>query len=409
MREGSAEKSRGAARTAAAVLLGVFAFASTFSIAISQTALAAGFAVWAWLALSGRLPRLRLSGLEIPVGTFFAVSAISAALSPDPGAAFYNLRNYLLFSLIWYAGYAAVAPLVRRRLLVVLIVSGSCSALYGIALFVTGRGHGTFGRVAGPFSTAMTYGGILMILLSLFLAQTIAPRIGLRLRLAAAAASTLCAAALFFSFTRSSWAGMTASAAVILLLTRRRLLVPFFALLVLGVLAMPARYRERVTSMWDPEYRTNVQRINLVKGGISIFLEHPVLGTGPVDLADIYREHMPPEAVHVHGHMHNIFLHVAVTLGSLGLVSFVWMLAAFFRLIAGNLELSLPPPERAWAAGSLGALAGFVVNGLFEWNFGDAEVLALILAVTGSGLAARVGSREGDNGAGNARKAREAI
>jgi O-antigen ligase len=98
---------------------------------------------------------------------------------------------------------------------------------------------------------------------------------------------------------------------------------------------------------------------------------------------------MPSGAVHVHGHMHNIFLQVAVTLGSIGLAAFVWLLVSILRMTAGLFRSALPPPERAWAAGSLGATAGFIVNGLFEWNFGDAEVLTLWLILIGSCAALR--------------------
>ncbi|MDD3643041.1 MAG: O-antigen ligase family protein, partial [Candidatus Krumholzibacteria bacterium] len=309
-----------------------------------------------------------------------------------PAGAAWNLRNYLLFSVVWYTAACAADPAVRGRLYAVLAVSATGSALYGIARFALGRGEGTLGRTPGPFSTAMTYGGVMMLLLSVTAALAIAPGIGRRVRALSAAAATACAAALWFSFTRSSWVAMLASGTVILAVLRRRWIAPALALTAVGVLLLPAAQRQRVTSIWDPAYRTNVQRIEMIRGGISIFLEHPVFGTGPVDLGRIYRAHMPPGAVHVHGHMHNIFLHVAVTLGALGLAAFVWLLASIVRLAAGLLRRGLPPPERAWATGSLGAAAGFIVNGLFEWNFGDAEVLTLWLIVVGSCAALR---REG--------------
>ena len=37
--------------------------------------------------------------------------------------------------------------------------------------------------------------------------------------------------------------------------------------------------------------------------------------------------------------------------------------------------------ERALVAGSLAAVTGFLVMGLFEYNFGDAEVIDLLLVV----------------------------
>ena len=132
---------------------------------------------------------------------------------------------------------------------------------------------------------------------------------------------------------------------------------------------------------------TNAHRLQLRRGGIAIFKAHPVIGVGPKDLADEYRRVMPPGAVTVFGHMHNIFLQVAVQTGALGLAAFCWLLVSCFRLLARSLRLDLPPPERAWVAGSIGALAGFVVNGLFEWNFGDAEVVTLVYVMLGAGAA----------------------
>jgi hypothetical protein len=37
--------------------------------------------------------------------------------------------------------------------------------------------------------------------------------------------------------------------------------------------------------------------------------------------------------------------------------------------------------DRALVAGSLAAVTGFLVMGLFEYNFGDAEVVDLVLVV----------------------------
>jgi O-antigen ligase len=376
-------------RAAALVAFALFVFSSTFSIAATQTSLAIGIVLWA--AAAALYPGLRpkRTPIDSPLLFFVAASLVSTALSGDPAGAAWNLRNYLLFAAVWYAAACAADGVMRRRFFTVLAVSATGSAVYGIAVFLLGRGEGTLGRTPGSFSTAMTYGGIMMLLLSVMLAVAIAPGTGRRARILPAIAAAAAAAALWFSFTRSSWVAMLFSAVVILAVLRRRWIAPALALVVIGVLLLPPAQRHRVTSIWDPNYRTNVQRIEMIRGGASIFLEHPVFGTGPVDLGEIYRAHMPPGAVYVHGHMHNIFLQVAVTLGIVGLAAFLWLLVSIVRTVAGLLRLDLPPPERAWAAGCLGATAGFIVNGLFEWNFGDAEVLTLWLILIGSCAALR--------------------
>jgi O-antigen ligase len=367
-------------------LLGAFIFSSTFSIAATQTSLALGLFAWAVLMTSNRTVRPGRTPIDIPILVFVLATLVSIVFSQNRSGSFRFLKNYLLLSSIYFTGAIAISRRIRAGLFWTLLVSGTGSAVYGIAVFLLDKGEGTLGRTPGSFSTAMTYGGIMMMLFSLFLAMAVAGKINIRLRIASAVATAATALALFLSFTRGSWVAALISCMTILAVLRKRWIVPAIIVVIVAVLVLPGPYRERVTSIWDPEYRTNVQRLNMLKGGLSILKEYPVFGTGPTDLGEIYSRHMPPEAKYVHGHMHNNFLHVAVTLGILGLLAFIYMLFSFFRLIVMRMRRESDPAAHAWSAGSLGALTGFVVNGFFEWNFGDAEVLTLMLIIIGSNI-----------------------
>jgi putative inorganic carbon (HCO3(-)) transporter len=398
MKGAEVPKAAGILRAGALLLFCLFVFTSTFSIAASQIALGISFVLWAALcaadrsALPGRLP------IAMPFTLFTLVSIISALLSSDPAAAIMNLRNYLLFAAVWLTASLAADSRIRRRILWVLMVSGAGSALFGVVLYLLDMGRGSMKRTPGAFSNEMTFAGIMMLLLSLYAAVSIERGIPRRMRTMSIIASVSASFALLLTQTRSSWLAMFVSAIVILIVLRRRWIPIYIVAVAAALLLAPDSYRERIATIWDPQYRTNVQRINMVRGGISIYREHWIIGTGPVDLGEIYREHKPPEAVHIHGHMHNIFIHVAATLGTLGLIAFVFLLASMFRSIGGTLRLDLPPPDRAVAAGSLGAMSGFVVNGLFEWNFGDAEVLTIMLIIVGISGAVREGMRRQSRG-----------
>jgi O-antigen ligase len=367
--------------------LGAFVFSSTFSIAATQTALGAAVLLWLFYCIRKRAPLPRRTMLDIPFGLFIAASLAAALFSGKRLESLANLKNIILISAAYLIGYLATAPGLRNRLFAALLFSGAGSAIYGIAIHLLGRGGGVLGRSSGSFSTAMTFGGILLILSSLFLAVALGAGLGRGFRIAAILSTLAVYAALFFSSTRSSWVGALVSIVVIFSFLRRKLLIPFAAALVICFVLLPAPYRARVESIWNPRFRTNVQRLELLRGGASIFREHPLIGVGTMDLAKIYAEHMPPGAVYVHGHMHNDFLQIAVQMGIIGVAAFSLLLVSFFRLMARNLRLALPPPERAWVVGSVGALAGFIVNGLFEWNFGDAEVVTLLYIVIGANLA----------------------
>jgi putative inorganic carbon (HCO3(-)) transporter len=368
-------------------ILGAFIFFSTFTIAGTQTTLGLALLLWISFALRRKAPLPRRTILDVPLLLFVAVSFIAALMSDKRLASLVNLRNFALISVIYMIGSLLGTRRIARRLFAVLLVSGVGIAVYGIVTYMLGKGEGRFGRSTGSFSSSMTFGGMLLILCSLFLAVAVSAALGKRFRLAVAGAALVSIASLFFTFTRSSWVGTTVSIVVILAILRRRWLVPFAAALVLFVLILPAPYREQVKSIWDPKYPTNVHRLELLRGGLGIIKDNPVIGVGTMDLADTYRRYMPPGAVEVFGHMHNIFLQVAVQSGFAGLAAFCWLLLSFFRLMVRNLKLDLPPPERAWVVGSVGALTGFIVNGLFEWNFGDAEVVTLLYIILGTNLA----------------------
>ncbi|MCX5752069.1 MAG: O-antigen ligase family protein [Candidatus Krumholzibacteria bacterium] len=369
------------------LVLGVFLLASTFSIALTQTALGLALILWFFLALKRKAPVPRRTTLDVPVLLLIVVSFIAALLSDRRIASLINLKNYALMTVIYVIGSLLTTRRMALRQFAVLLASGAGVAAYGIAIYLLGKGFGTLGRSPGPFSNAMTFGGILLILCSLFLAVAAGAGVVKRLRCAAIGAAIVSFVALFFTFTRSSWVGAVISVVIILAFLRRRWLVPFAVALVLFVLLLPAQYRARVESIWNLKHPSNVHRLQLLKGSMGIIRDHPVIGVGTMDLADVYRRYMPPDAVQVFGHMHNIFLQIAVQTGFVGLAAFCWLLFAFFRLIVRNLKLDLPPPERAWVVGSIGALAGFIVNGLFEWNFGDAEVVTLLYIVLGDNLA----------------------
>jgi putative inorganic carbon (HCO3(-)) transporter len=369
------------------LVLGVFIFSSTFTIAGTQTALGLALVLWFFFALKRKAPLPRRTMLDVPLLLFIAVSLSAALLSDKRLASLINLRNFALMSIIYLIGSLLNTRRMALRLITVLLVSGAGVAVYGIAIYLLGKGSGAFGRTPGPFSNAMTFGGILLILCSLFFAVAVGAGVVKGLRWAAAGAAIATFTALFFSFTRSSWVGAVVSVVIVLAFLRRRWLVPFAAGLAIFVLLLPAQYRAHVESIWSLKYFTNVHRLELLRGGLGIIKDNPVIGVGTMDLADTYRRYMPPGAVYVFGHMHNIFLQVTVQSGFVGLAAFCWLILSFFRLMARNLKLDLPPPERAWVAGSIGALAGFIVNGLFEWNFGDAEVVTLIYVILGANLA----------------------
>jgi len=378
------------------VITSLFLFFSTFTIAGEQITLGVLFILWVFYLVSRRIGVPFRTKLDLPIALFLISCAVSVAFSEDKAGSIINLRNLLLLSILYLFAYIFSRELPLSLFLSVLMISSIGTSIYGISMYLFRDDEWVIWRTPGPFSGAMTFGGVLMILCSLGLTMILCGGIPRRLRVLGAVSTVFTATALFFTFTRSSWLGMIVSAVVIMGFSRRKLIVPFIVALAVFVVILPQPYRSRFSSMLDPSYRTNAIRLQLIKGGIEIFKEHPIVGVGTRDLTSLYIKHKPPEATYISGHLHNNFLQIAVSMGGIGLAAFIYLFVSFFRVAAENLNRS-PPLKRGVALVTLGVLTGFLVNGLFEWNFGVAEVVTLVYILIGFNLAILNEKKGGDN------------
>jgi O-antigen ligase len=116
------------------------------------------------------------------------------------------------------------------------------------------------------------------------------------------------------------------------------------------------------------------------RSGIAMWREHPWLGAGPGGVKREYRNYAQAEALMQRtGHLHNSALQILVELGVAGLLTRLWIWAAFFTEAVRFLR-RLPAAaigERALVAGSIAAITAFLVAGTSEYNFGDSEVVML--------------------------------
>ena len=122
----------------------------------------------------------------------------------------------------------------------------------------------------------------------------------------------------------------------------------------------------------------------MLQAGRRLAVEHPLTGVGPGQVKTLYPSVATAEALrHSTSHLHNTPLQIVVERGVIGLVTWLWIFVAF--LVRGTALLRRLPPEaggdRALVLGSVAAVVTLLVGGLFEYNFGDTEVLLVALAL----------------------------
>ncbi|MDH3199158.1 MAG: O-antigen ligase family protein, partial [Candidatus Krumholzibacteria bacterium] len=311
---------------------------------------------------------------------------IASLFALDPSGSWPNVKKALPFAVVPVAAYHARDERVARAAIATLFVSAAVATLYALVRFA--HDGGVFpARVRGLVGHPLTYGGQAMLLLSLCAGVALAAR-EWAWRGGAVVLAFLVTPALLGSFTRSAWIGTFVSFTVILARTRARWLPLLGAVLAVAVFLLPAGYRVRALSAFDTRSIWNVERLLLWESGVRIARDHPVTGAGLQDLRPLIERHRKAGAHETHGHMHNVPLQVAATMGAIGLAALAFLGWGLWRTAS-----FAPRPPPGFGAGlrhaALGALAGFMAAGLFEWNLGDEELVNFLCVIVGLAFAVR--------------------
>jgi len=345
-------------------------------------------AVW-WLPGG---PRWYRTPIDYPALGWLVALVLASALGEDPTGSWGRVTKGLLLAIVPLAAYHARDPKLARRAMAALLVSAAIATIYALVKFVA-QGGAFPVRVRGAVGHPLTYGGQAMLL------ATVAGALLLRSddkrwKIGAAALLTLVVPALLGSYTRSAWISTIVAWAVILAFTRARWLVGLAAAVVAIVLVLPGGYRERALSAFQPHSFWNRERLLLWQSGWHIFQERPVTGVGLQDLYPLIQKYRSPEAHESHGHLHNVYLQIVATMGVVGLAAFAWLVTGLFRTAGRRLWNDLRGIGGtggfgvALRLGAVAALVGFLVAGLFEWNFGDEELLDFLFVLVGIAFAA---------------------
>ncbi len=347
----------------------------------------AAFTALAWASGSG--PRWQRSPVDGAGLLWLAALALAAGFALDPAASWPRVVKGLLPAIAGLAAAHAARGPAGRRALAVLFASAATVALIGLAVWLA-QGASFAARARGMVGHYMTFGGQLLLVIPVAVAVALCAR-ERRWRWGAAALAAVALVALAATFTRSAWIGLGVALVVILGVLRPR------ALIGLGVAALvaygfaPGAWRDRIHSIFDLHHPSNRERLYMWDAGLRMFRDHPLTGVGLQDLHPIYDRYRSPAATEPAGHLHDVWIQIAATMGVAGLAAFAWLYGALVRAATRGLRPQLK--RRGVAAGvRLGvaaALAGFLVAGFFEWNFGDEELLHLLYVLVGIAWAAR--------------------
>jgi O-antigen ligase len=182
-----------------------------------------------------------------------------------------------------------------------------------------------------------------------------------------------------FAAERSAWLGVAVSLFITCMLVSRRATI-FSGLFIIvgsmiGWLALPV-VRDRLSSLIDWQNDVSVKtRFVLWQKAWQTFQHSPIFGVGIRQFPHIYI----PEALqqgHVAlDHAHNNYLHILATTGLVGLCAYLYVWFCALKLSFLNQKTpQYTSTERGIYLGIFAGIVSLSVSGLFEYNFGTAQV-----------------------------------
>lgn len=423
-------------------LVAAIAATCLVSIFAAQVILAVALVVY---VVRLRLSQTRLEGLPLggPILAFSVWTLLSASFSPNPLASHESAKKLVLFALLYLAVDSCAAGRHRERILDAALLGGlvlgagaliqfhllgfdtmdnrprsflghymtAAGLSMGVLVVAAARLVFHRGPMGPPSREDWARLGLLVAALGLltvlkaydlfaleserlFVAGLAAaaalmalsrgrwpsPATGTSL---AALAIAVSAWALLLSRTRSAWVGTVTGLGIIagFKAPRALWLIPAG---VAGVLILrPAPVIDRLT-LTDASAR---DRYYMWQAGFDMIRDKPVFGQGPGMILEVYPKYRWPEAPNpVTPHLHDNLIQIAAERGIPCLVWWLWLIAA--AMADAYREARRTPARGAgsastrWGAvATFALLAAVMTAGVFEYNFGDSEILMFTLLV----------------------------
>jgi O-antigen ligase len=370
--------------------------ATLVSVFLTGVFLGCATLAWAWQGISRRRLSFAWPRYFPFVLAFILAALVAIVLSENSIESARYVKKFTHFFAIALVFTYFDRQLITRASKAIFITAG-CSAIVGVFQYFALHKVELLDRVTGFMSHWMTFSGQLMIVsvvLAAYIVSLFPPRITLRpfnvpmrgVRWLWLALLLLLLFVLLLSMTRSAWMGAILGLALIAAVRNYRLVLVAI-LLIAGVwLTLPDRFNERIKSSFDPADTTVRVRIELLRTGVNFIRSHPYTGVGPRMVSRTFSRyrvsHEFPDWAYQH--LHNNVVEIAAEMGFLGLAAWlgIWLKVAWDHV--SFLRTAMKTGDRdliAITLGGFGSLLAFLAAGLLEYNFGDSEILLLLLFV----------------------------
>jgi len=360
------------------VSLLIMVFLSPVGGALAFFALLVAVFFWIYKMIISKEIKLVPAPLNYPIFIFVLVGFCSIFFSTKPLTSFAAWIILLTFSLTYFL---IVNNLKSRkqleRIIKALVIATTLVAVIGIIQYYTGLGvsyrlkYFSFDflqqgyRVKSTMSNPNILAGLFVLAIPLSLSLLLGnykklhyasktKTIGKDILMALSAlAMILC---LIFTYSRGGWIGLLGALLIFGWLKNKKFFILFLLSILLSTVLIGG-VRNRLESLTNIYFSSNIERLYGWQSALKIIKDHPFFGCGLNTFQQIYPQYMAPQAKEMLAHAHNTFLQIGAEMGLIALGIFIWI---FFTLFSHLWYTFKNIPERNLNIITLGVFSGFV-------------------------------------------------
>jgi O-antigen ligase len=372
--------------------LGLTGFVASLAVSIAFCQISLGVGWLAWLVkciLQRKWDGFRTK-MDIWFLFFLAASLLSSVFSIQPGTSFMALKKFYLMTAVYFTAFNLRTFERIEEILDLAVWMTALTGIYGLAMFAFGYQQ----RLLGTQGMAMTSAGIYMMLglVSLTGSREVGASRPSWKRWLRRLAPPVMMLSLLLTRTVSSLLGFFTALLVIIKRYFRLVILIVIASIIAGVIYSASDYHRSVRLFKGPKASSGHIRLALWQIGWGLIWERPLTGYGMVDFGEMIRARKTPVDTQYwgdtqrFGHFHNNFVHIAACTGIIGLSAFVTMWTVIFIFLYRTAS-KCSTEQKSLVKNIIAALVGFMVMGMFEWNFGDSEVVTIVWFLVGLAVA----------------------
>lgn len=355
-------------------LLCGYAFFMPVSISGAEPLAFASLALWLILLARGTTLPGAPSPYRWPIAIFLASLLLASLLGVNPSLSLSKVSRFLLLGVVFIIPSVFCGSRDVDRLVGFFVTGAVAKGLYDIVRVPVEVTGGTPLFQTGNMREPQLYAVALCCLLGRLMLRP-----GPMRDRAALCALAVTSAGLVLHFKRGAWLAFVFSAIAMALLSGRRRVIAVILLCAACLVALPP-VRERI-AMTRQEFSLQLKgRYPLwTQAAPGLMKAHP-FGMG---WKAVRHEDLRAQTRFVQNklnHLHSNPLQIAVELGWIGLCAWLgWMAFTFGYMTLNYARARNKDAVRAaQAIGLLGAFLALMINGLVEYNFGDAEIFMVL-------------------------------